>query len=196
MDTHDGTDVAGEIAATGGDGEVLGGVEAVGVNHEVAVVAVDCGRLAAVAAIEELGQGLALAEVDVAHVEPGSVAGDDGGVRLGDKVGTRRRLQLRLGLGLGVGAVAIDCLCVGTSAVVVAAAVAIAIAGAGLVLGGVVNAAHVLVLVAIGIVGIGPRSCGRVERISGRRSGCRGRGRGRGGRGGRVFGHGRVCEAV
>ena len=86
MNTHDGADISGQVPSAGGNGQVLGGVQAVRVDHEVAVVTVDSRRLAAVAAVEELGQGLALAVVDVAHVEPCRVAGDDGRVGLRNKV--------------------------------------------------------------------------------------------------------------
>lgn len=43
MHAHDGAHVAGQVAAAGGDGQVLGGVEAVGVDHKVPVVLVDLG---------------------------------------------------------------------------------------------------------------------------------------------------------
>jgi len=144
VDAHDGADISSQVPPAGSDGQVLGRVEAVGVDHEVAVVAVDGGRLAAVAAVEELWQGLALAVVDVAHVEPGRIAGDDGRVCLRDEVRARSSLQVGLCGGLGVssfGAVPV------------------------LLLLGVVQAAHLLVVLAVGVLGIWSRAVRRIERV-------------------------------
>jgi hypothetical protein len=152
---HNGADISSQIPPAGSDGQVLGRVEAVGVDHEVAVVAVDGGGLAAVAAVEELGQSLALAVVDIAHVEPGRIAGDDGRVCLRDEVRARSSLQVGLCGGLGVcsfGALPVFLLL------------------------GVVQAAHLLVVLAVGVLGIWSRAVRRIERVvrDGRRGGSRG----------------------
>ena len=155
VDAHDGADISSQVPPAGSDGQVLGRVEAVGVDHEVAVIAVDGGRLAAVAAVEELGQSLALAVVDVAHVEPGRIAGDDGRVCLRDEVRARSSLQVGLCGGLGVcsfGALPV------------------------LLLLGVIQAAHLLVVLAVGVLGVWPRAVWRIERVV--RDGCRGGSRG------------------
>src|SRR4051794_29274903 len=86
VNAHYGTDIASQVAPAGSDGEILRGVEAVSVDHEVAVVLVHIGRLAPVPAVEELWQSLALDVVDGVHVEPGAVAGQHDGVRLRNEV--------------------------------------------------------------------------------------------------------------
>ena len=75
MHPHDCTNISRKISSTGRDGKVFGRVEAVGVDHEVAVVFVDDGGFASVSVIEELGQSLSFKRVDDVHVEPGAVAG-------------------------------------------------------------------------------------------------------------------------
>lgn len=55
MHAHNCAHISGQVPSTGGDGEVLGRVQAVRVDHEVAVVAVYGRRLAAIATVEELG---------------------------------------------------------------------------------------------------------------------------------------------
>ena len=101
--THDGADVASEVAAAGRDGEILDRVEPVGVDHKVAIVLVHGGGLAAVPIVEELGQRLALDAVDRVHVEPGAVAGEHDGVGLRDQVFPCGVLDKLLGLGLAGG---------------------------------------------------------------------------------------------
>ena len=155
VDAHDGADIASQVPPAGSDGEVLGGVQAVGVDHKVSVVFVHGRRFAAVAAVEELGQSLALAVVDVAHVEPGRIAGDDGRVCLRDEVRARSSLQVSLCGGLGVCSF-------GPLPV--------------LFLLGVVQAAHLLVVLAVGVLCIWSRAVWRIERVvrDGRGGGGRG----------------------
>jgi hypothetical protein len=144
MDAHDCADISSQVPSTGRDGEVLGRVQAVCVDHEVAVVAVHSRRLAAVAVVEELGQGLALAVVDVSHVEPGRVARNDGRIGLGHEMGARRGLEIGL------------CLCLWVHN----------LSAIGVLLPlGVVDTAHLLVVLAVGIFGVWPRAVGRIERV-------------------------------
>ncbi len=51
-------------------GQIFGGVEAVGVDHEVAIGQIDFRRFAPVLAVEELRQGALLDRVDRVVVEP------------------------------------------------------------------------------------------------------------------------------
>ena len=53
MDSHNGANISCKVSSAGSDSEVLGGIEAVSVDHEVAVVLVDRRCFASVAAIEE-----------------------------------------------------------------------------------------------------------------------------------------------
>lgn len=53
MDSHNGANISCKVSSAGSDGEVFGWIEAVGVDHEVAVVLIDCRGFASVAAIEE-----------------------------------------------------------------------------------------------------------------------------------------------
>lgn len=86
MHAHDGAHVSSQIPSACGDCEVFGRVETICVDHKVTVITVDGWGLAAIATVEELGKGLALTVIDVAHVKPGCVAWNDGRVRLSDKV--------------------------------------------------------------------------------------------------------------
>jgi hypothetical protein len=95
VDAHYGTDVATEVPPAGGEGEVFGRVESVSVDHEVARVLVSGERLAAVPAIEPLGQVLLFDVVDRIHVEPLAVAWQDDGVGLSDQVRPGSRLERR-----------------------------------------------------------------------------------------------------
>ena len=54
MYSHNGADISCKISSTSSDGEVFRGIEAICVDHEVAVVLIDCWRFASVATIEEL----------------------------------------------------------------------------------------------------------------------------------------------
>lgn len=86
MHAHDGAHITSQVAAASRDGEVLNRVEAVCVNHKIAVILVYGRGLAAIPVVEEFGQGLALDVVDGVHVEPCAVARQDDGMRLGDEV--------------------------------------------------------------------------------------------------------------
>jgi hypothetical protein len=101
MHAHDGADIAGQVPSAGRDGQIFARVETIGVDHKVAVVLVDMRRLASVAAVEELRQGLALNVVDGVHVEPGAVARQHDGVRLGDEVFASSILYALFRLDLG-----------------------------------------------------------------------------------------------
>ena len=79
---HDGAHVAGQIAATRRRRQVLARVEAIRVDHEVAVAHVDLGRFALVLVVEELGQRALLDLVQRRVVEPRRVRGHDDVVRL------------------------------------------------------------------------------------------------------------------
>lgn len=88
MNPHDSANVSGEVSPAGGDGEVLGGVEAVGVDHKVAVVLVNRRSLAPILRVEELGEGPPFEWVNDGEAEPRRVGGNDDGVRLGREVTT------------------------------------------------------------------------------------------------------------
>ena len=75
-------DVAGQVPPAGRRGEVLGRVEAVRVDHEVAVAQINLGSLALVPAVEELREGALLDGVDAVVVEPGAVRRHNDVVRL------------------------------------------------------------------------------------------------------------------
>lgn len=79
---HDGAHVSREVAPAGSNCKILARVEAVGVDHEVAVVLVHVGGLAAVSVVEELRERLLLYLVDGSHIEPCTVAWKDDGVCL------------------------------------------------------------------------------------------------------------------
>lgn len=100
MHSHDGTDIASQIPSTGRDGEVFGRVEAVCVDHEVAVVLIYSRSFAPVATVEKLCHGLSLNVVNCVHVEPSTVAGKHNGVHLGDEMVSRYRLDLCFRLGI------------------------------------------------------------------------------------------------
>ena len=53
MYSHNGANISCKISSTGSNGEVFRGIEAICVDHEVAVVLIDCWRFASVATIEE-----------------------------------------------------------------------------------------------------------------------------------------------
>ncbi len=73
MHSHDSADVAGQITPAGRAGQVLAGVQAVRVDHEVSVAHVDLWRFRFVLVVEVFGQGALLDLVDAGVVEPGSV---------------------------------------------------------------------------------------------------------------------------
>lgn len=100
MHAHDGTDIARQIAAAGGDGKVLDRVQAVGVDHEVTVVLVYRWGLAPVPVVEELGQRFPLDVVDRVHVKPGAVAREHNRMGLRDQMFPCRVLDKLLGLDL------------------------------------------------------------------------------------------------
>lgn len=53
MYSHNGADISCKISSTGSDGEVFRWIEAICVDHEIAVILIDCWRFASVATIEE-----------------------------------------------------------------------------------------------------------------------------------------------
>lgn len=77
VDTHDGTDISGEVTPASRDSQIFNRVQSVGVDHKVAVVLVDGRGLAAVPTVEELRHGLALDVVDRVHVKPCAIAGQN-----------------------------------------------------------------------------------------------------------------------
>jgi hypothetical protein len=79
---HYGAHVSREVAPAGSNSKILARVEAVGVDHEVAVVLVHVRGLATVSVVEEFRQGLLLDLVDGVHVEPCTVTWKDDGVCL------------------------------------------------------------------------------------------------------------------
>jgi len=107
MDAHDGADVAGKVAATGSDGEILCWAQTIGVHHKVAVVLVYGGGFGPVTRVEELGEGTSLDGVDLVHAVPGSVAGDDDLVRLRCEVLASLVLETEAD-GLELGRVVVD----------------------------------------------------------------------------------------
>lgn len=82
MDSHDSTNISGEISSTCCDCKVFGRIEAVRIDHEVTVVLVNGWCLASIAAIEEFREGPLLGLVDRMHVKPCTVTGQDNGVPL------------------------------------------------------------------------------------------------------------------
>lgn len=90
MDAHDGTDIASQIPSTRSDSKVLGGAQAIRVDHKVTVILVYSRGLAAIPRVEELGERFLFYGVDFGHVEPGRVGGDD------DVVGLRGEVLARL----------------------------------------------------------------------------------------------------
>jgi hypothetical protein len=69
---HDGANVTGKVASAGSDGEVLDGVQSVGIDHEVAVVLVHRRSLATITVVKELGESLALDLVRTSACSPES----------------------------------------------------------------------------------------------------------------------------
>jgi hypothetical protein len=100
MHAHDGTNIASQVATAGRDGEILDRVQAVGVDHEVAVVLVHRRRLAPIPVVEELGQCFPLDVVDRVHVKPGAVAGENDRMGLRDQMFPRCVLDELFCLGL------------------------------------------------------------------------------------------------
>lgn len=96
VDTHDGADISRKVPPTCRDSQVFGRVQAVCVDHEIAIVLVDGRGLASVTGVEELGQGLAFEVVYLMHIEPGAVAGEDDGVCLFNEVAAGSRLDVGL----------------------------------------------------------------------------------------------------
>jgi hypothetical protein len=86
MHAHDGANVSSQIPSAGCDSEVLGRIQSIRIDHEIAVISVYSGRLAAVAIVEELWQGLALAIIDVSHVKPGCITRYNGRIGLCNEV--------------------------------------------------------------------------------------------------------------
>jgi len=105
MYAHDGAYIASQVSSASRDSQVLGRVESICVDHEIAVILVHVGCLAPIPTVEELGQGFPLDVVNVVHVEPGAVTGQDDGVCLRDEVLSCRGLYALLGLSLGGGAI-------------------------------------------------------------------------------------------
>lgn len=97
MDTHDSADITCKVATASSDSQVFNGVKTVGIDHEITVVLISSGSLAAVAAIEELCESLLLNGVDGVHVEPGGIAGKDNGMGLCHQLLARGGLQRGLG---------------------------------------------------------------------------------------------------
>lgn len=54
MDSHNGANVSCKVTPAGSDGEVFRGIETICIDHEIAVVLVNCRGFASIAAIEEL----------------------------------------------------------------------------------------------------------------------------------------------
>lgn len=86
MHSHDGADIACQIPPACSDGKILDRVQPIGVDHEIAIVFVDCGGLASVASVEELWQRFLLQGMDGVHVEPCTVAGKNDLVCLGNQM--------------------------------------------------------------------------------------------------------------
>lgn len=70
MNTHDGSHITGQISAARCDGQVLARVETVRVDHEIAVILVYTGCLAAISFREEFRQGATLDGVNRRQAEP------------------------------------------------------------------------------------------------------------------------------
>lgn len=86
VDAHDCAHVTSQVPATGCHSQVFDGVEAICVDHKIAVVLVNSRRLASISVVEELRHGLALDIVDGVHVEPSAVAWEN------DRVGLRHKM--------------------------------------------------------------------------------------------------------
>lgn len=84
--SHDCAHITSQVSPTGSQGEVFGRVEAITVDHKVAVVLVDGGHLGAISSIKKLGQGFFFQGVDLGEIEPGGIGGNDNGLGLGEEV--------------------------------------------------------------------------------------------------------------
>ena len=86
MHSHNRTHISRQVSPTCCHGEVFCRIETISVHHKVAVVFVHRRGLAAIAVVEELGDGFALEIVNLVHVEPCAVGGQDDGMVLVDEV--------------------------------------------------------------------------------------------------------------
>jgi hypothetical protein len=86
VNAHDRAHITGQVPATGCHSQVFDGVEAICVDHKIAVVLINSRRLASVSVVEELRHGLALDIVDGVHVEPCAVTWEN------DRVGLRKKV--------------------------------------------------------------------------------------------------------
>ena len=77
MDTHDSTDIASKVAATGSDCKIFCWTQAVSVDHKVAVVFIYGGRFGSVTGIEKLWKSASLYRMNFVTGIPGSIARDN-----------------------------------------------------------------------------------------------------------------------
>jgi hypothetical protein len=77
VNSHDSTDISGQVASTGSDREVFHGTKVIGANHEVAVFLVDGWCFRPISRVEKLGESSPFYFVDFGHLEPGRVGWDD-----------------------------------------------------------------------------------------------------------------------
>lgn len=82
MDSHDTTDISGQIAPARSDCKIFVRIKAVRIDHEVAIVFIDRRRLAAIPIVEKLRHGFPLNVVDFVHVEPPRITRNDDSVPL------------------------------------------------------------------------------------------------------------------
>ena len=82
MNSHNSTNITSKIPPTCGDCKVFGWIKAIGIDHEIAVVFIDCRCFAAVSIVEELRHCLFLESINGVHIKPSTVARKNDGVSL------------------------------------------------------------------------------------------------------------------
>ena len=97
MNAHDGANITCQVTTTSSHSQIFDGVQSVGVDHEISVVLVSSGSLAAITAIEEFCEGLLFDRINGVHIEPSSIAGENNGMGLRDELLAGRSFQRGLG---------------------------------------------------------------------------------------------------
>lgn len=93
MNAHNSANIASQVPAAGCDCQIFNRVEAICVDHKIAIILVDSWCFAPVPVVEELGHSFTLDFVNSIHVEPGTVAGKDNRVSLRDEMVASSRLN-------------------------------------------------------------------------------------------------------
>ena len=74
MNSHDGTDIASQVASASCDCKIFLGIEPISVDHEVPVVFVHSRSFASIAAVKEFREGLFFNMGNLVHIKPRAVA--------------------------------------------------------------------------------------------------------------------------